>query len=156
MNNATVAHKVCSEEEVLAVILLEKDRAAACTEIEHKGNAAVCVVDKVTVAVTAANQGKIYFEVADITEETEITFTVFVPDRNTTLNGLGEFAIRYKGSSGNGYISFKSAGGDAFPLTKGEWQTFTVKPSDYGTSLTEFAFIIPAGNTVYFTEITFN
>lgn len=107
-------------------------------------------------AVTAANQGKIYFEVADITEETEITFTVFVPDRNTTLNGLGEFAIRYKGSSGNGYISFKSAGGDAFPLTKGEWQTFTVKPSDYGTSLTEFAFIIPAGNTVYFTEITFN
>jgi hypothetical protein len=101
-------------------------------------------------AVTAPSQGKVYFKADAVNAGTSVTFAVFVPKDNTTLQGYGEFAIRYKAPGGNGYIDFNTGKGS---LTVGEWVTYTVTPADYGTGFTEFAFIIPAGNTVYFKDI---
>ena len=79
-----------------------------------------------------------------------MTFSVFVPEGNDKLAGYGEFAIRFKAAS-NGYVDFNTGSGT---LTTGSWQTYTVDLAPYGGALTEFAFIIPAGNTVYFKDIT--
>ena len=45
-----------AKEKVLAVILLEKNCAAACAKVEHKGYTAVGVIDEVTVTIAAANE----------------------------------------------------------------------------------------------------
>jgi hypothetical protein len=51
------------------------------------------------------------------------------------------------------YYEFSStAASDEVAPELGTWQTFTVDVSSY-SEYTEFAFVIPTGNTVYFTDM---
>jgi hypothetical protein len=54
------------------------------------------------------------------------------------------------------YYKFSStAASDEVTLEPGTWQTFTVDISSY-SEYTEFAFVIPKGNTVYFCDMYFS
>ena len=94
-----------------------------------------------------------FFELALAEGKSTFTFSVFVPEGNTKLQGYGETAIRCK-STFDGYIDFNSSGATN-TIVPGTWQTFTVDISSY-SEYTEFAFVIPKGNTVYFTDMYFS
>jgi hypothetical protein len=116
-------------------------------------------VTKVTVdgqnafAVKATSQGKVYFAVDRVNAATTMTFSVFVPEGSAKLSGMGELAIRIKNAS-QSYLQYRSDGVDGEALVLGTWQTFTVNLKAYSADYTEFAFIVPAGNTYYFKDIT--
>lgn len=101
--------------------------------------------------VTAQSQGKVYIDTALIANKSTFTFSVYVSETveaNTTV-----FMLRIKPNEldedGNGYIYYTPN-----VVTVGEWQTFTVDISSFGTSCTEFSFVIPVGQTVWFRDIT--
>ena len=107
-------------------------------------------------SITAGNQGKVKIKPSLLTGKTTFTFRAMVPDGSGKLDGMGEFAIRTKSSSSNGYISYNSSnanGQTAIPI--GEWKTYTLNISSYSTNCTEFSFIVPAGNTLYIKDLAF-
>jgi hypothetical protein len=109
-----------------------------------------------TFAVKATSQGKVYFDVDAVNAATTMTFSVFVPEGSAKLSGMGELSIRMKNAS-QGYYKFSStAASDEVAPELGTWQTFTVNLKAYSADYTEFAFIVPAGNTYYFKDITFS
>ena len=59
MNNRTIGHKVSAEEKVFAIILLKKDCATTCTQVEHKGYTTVGIINKVTVTVATTNKNSV-------------------------------------------------------------------------------------------------
>ncbi|MBR2145227.1 MAG: polysaccharide deacetylase family protein, partial [Akkermansia sp.] len=56
---------VAASGHELGVILLKKDRAAACAKVEHEGYTAVGVVDEIAVTVTAAYENGVDLIVRD-------------------------------------------------------------------------------------------
>ena len=96
---------------------------------------------------TATEQGKVYIDTDLVANKSKITFTVYVTEiLNTTA-----FMVRVKPDAlvDNGHIYYTPSS-----VTVGTWQTFTVDISHFGTACTEFAFIIPKGQTVWFRDIT--
>ena len=100
---------------------------------------------------TASAQGKIYIDPSLVANKSTFTFTAYVSEiapGNTTA-----FMLRIKpndlteGEVGHIYYTPNL-------VTPGAWLTFTVDISHFGDACTEFAFIIPAGQTVWFRDIT--
>jgi hypothetical protein len=121
--------------------------------------------DTTAYEIIADSQGKVYINTDLLKNKSTFTFTVFIPETSDKkLGGLGEFAIRIKpneiepsGADGivDGYIDYNSTSSNERCLLKyGEWQTFTVDVSALGENCTEFAFVIPAGNTIYLRDLT--
>ena len=121
--------------------------------------------DTTAYEIIADSQGKVYINTDLLKNKSTFTFTVFIPETSDKkLGGLGEFAIRIKpneiepsGADGivDGYIDYNSTSSNERCLIKyGEWQTFTVDVSALGENCTEFAFVIPAGNTIYLRDLT--
>lgn len=106
---------------------------------------------------TANSQGKVYINTDLVANKSTFTFDVYVPSTSTaTLGGnCGDFAIRAKPNDlapecGPGYFAFfESNSNTARSFTYDEWTTLTVDISGFGTSCTEFAFVIPTSNVIY-------
>lgn len=98
---------------------------------------------------TATEQGKVYIDPSLVANKSTITFTVYVTE---ILNSTA-FMVRIKPNEltdkSVGYIYYTPS-----TVKLGTWQTFTVDISHFGTACTEFSFIIPAGQTVWFRNIT--
>ncbi len=114
--------------------------------------------------VIADSQGKLYVNVDLLKNKSTFTFTVYLPETSTErLGGMGEFAIRVKPNeiepstidgNVNGYIDYDTESSiEDCRLKYGEWQTFTVNVSSLGEDCTEFAFVLPAGNTIYLKDL---
>ncbi|MBR3687002.1 MAG: metallophosphoesterase [Clostridia bacterium] len=121
--------------------------------------------DTTAYEVISNSQGKLYVNVGLLKNKSTFTFTVYLPETsNQKLGGMGEFAIRVKPNEiepskadgqVDGYIDYDSASSlESCQLKYGEWQTFTVDISSLGEDCTEFAFVIPAGNTIYLKDLT--
>ena len=99
--------------------------------------------------VTATAQGKVYIDTALVANKSKITFTVYVSE---ILNPTA-FMVRIKPNSltedNVGHVYYTSSS-----VTIGTWQTFTLDVSHFGDACTEFSFIIPEGQTVWFRDIT--
>ena len=100
---------------------------------------------------TASSQGKVFIDEALLANKSTITFTVYVSETvpaNTTV-----FMVRIKPNDltedGKGHIYYTPN-----MVEVGTWQTFTIDVSEFGTACTEFSFIIPEGQTVWFRDIT--
>ena len=98
---------------------------------------------------TATAQGKVYIDTSLVANKSTITFTVYVSEIvNTTA-----FMVRIKPNDltedGVGHLYYTPSS-----VAVGTWQTFTVDISHFGSACTEFSFIIPAGQTVWFRDIT--
>ncbi len=111
----------------------------------------------------AAKQAKIYVDTAVVANKDVFTFDAYVPSTsNNLLNGKGEFSLRIKPNeldpqtdgSANGYIDFKSSANVSdVKIVFDEWKTYKIDISGFGTSCTEFSFVIAAGNTIYLKDI---
>ena len=152
-------------DEPIYVDGLQKD-----TDFTYDGGLDVSAVefDENTNAYKAIANGqvKLYIKTSLIKNKSTFTFTVYVPSTSTNkLSGYGEFAIRVKpndlepegdgqvtGSAG--YIDFNSSSELAeYRIEYDTWQTFTVDISGFGESCTEFAFVVPSGNTIYLKDM---
>ena len=114
-------------------------------------------------AVTANTQGKVFVSPALLANKSTFTFSVFLPETATNkLSGYGEFAIRTKPNNIepnidgdiNGYIDYDSASAiESLKLCHGEWKTYTIDISAFGTGCTEFSFVVAKGNTIYLKDL---
>ena len=108
--------------------------------------------------ITANEQGKILITPSLLVNKTKITFSVFMPETSSAkLDGLGEFSIRVKPNSltDNGYITFDSDSTDeARKIIFGEWKTYEVDVSSYGSECTEFSIILAKDNVIYLKDVT--
>lgn len=107
--------------------------------------------------ITASNQGKIMITPSILANKNKITFSVFMPETSTAkLQGYGEFSIRVKPNSlVGGYITFVSDSTDeAGKIVFGEWKTFEVDVSAYGSECSEFSIILAKGNVMYLKDVT--
>lgn len=108
--------------------------------------------------ITANSQGKIKISPSLIANKTKITFSVFMPETSSAkLGGLGEFSIRVKPKSlaGSGYITFDSASTDETrKIVFGEWKTYEIDVSSYGSECTEFSIILAKDNVMYLKDVT--
>ena len=98
---------------------------------------------------TATAQGKVYVDPSLVANKSTITFTVYV----TEIINPTAFMVRIKPNEltadNVGHIYYTPSS-----VILGSWQTFTVDISHFGDACTEFAFIIPEGQTVWFRDIT--
>ena len=111
-----------------------------------------------TYQFTAGRQGKVYVDVDAVANADVFTFSAFVPEGSACLDGQGEFSIRIKPNNltenGSGYVTYRSTvTDDRFSIPLGEWKTYTLDISALGNACTEFAFVIPAGNTLYLKDL---
>ena len=102
--------------------------------------------------VTATAQGKVFIMPSKVANKNTISFTVYVDE--TVATNTTVFMIRIKPNNldaedGNGYIYYTPS-----TVKVGEWQTFTVDISGFGEACTEFAFVIPVGQTIWLRDIT--
>ena len=106
------------------------------------------------VKITMSGQGKIYFDLNALKNYKKIKFDVYIGEENVkTLAGLGYFAFRVKPNdlTGNGYLDYHDEGGRKVNL--GQWNSFEEDISNYTSSVTEFSFVIPAGQVMYLANI---
>ncbi len=85
----------------------------------------------------------------------KIEFDAYLASEDVkTLAGLGYFAFRVKpnGLTGSGYLDYHDEGNRK--VTLDEWNSFEEDIPSYASSLTEFAFVIPAGQIMYLANIT--
>lgn len=104
----------------------------------------------------ASIQSQIYNNIELINNPNNKTFSfdMYVPSGMPKLGGLGEMAIRTKNP--DQYLDFnssKATSGTTTHIELDKWGTYTVDISSY-TSLNRFAFLLPAGSTIYFKNIT--
>ena len=112
---------------------------------------------KAAYVISATSQNKVYIDVSLLKGKSTFTFSVYVPNGAPNLSNYGETAIRYKTSGGNGYVDFNTKDGAENQLLTGQWQTFTIDVSRFASvEVTEFAFIVPAGGTVYYADMSFS
>jgi len=131
------------------------------TELSGDSNitaSAVKLQNVPTYQFTASRQGKVYVDVDAVANEDVFTFSAFVPEGSACLDGQGEFSIRIKPNnltpSGSGYVTYRSTATDnSLSIPLGEWKTYTLDISALGDACTEFAFVIPAGNTLYLKDL---
>ncbi len=92
-----------------------------------------------------------------LANKNKITFSVFMPETSTAkLQGYGEFSIRVKPNSlVGGYITFVSDSIDeARKIVFGEWKTYEVDVSAYGSECSEFSIVLAKGNVMYLKDVT--
>ena len=65
MDHGAIAHQASTQQQILAVILLQNHSTAAGTQVEHKGHTGIGVVDQVAVAVAAADEDGVDLVVSD-------------------------------------------------------------------------------------------
>ncbi len=109
--------------------------------------------------VTATKQGKVFIDPALVANKSTFTFTAYVAEVSDPWSWL----IRLKPNESftnltqdGKHITYNA--NDSTPdnrkVVAGQWKTFTVDISAFGDQCTEFSFIIPAGGTVWFRDIT--
>lgn len=106
----------------------------------------------------AESQGKVYVDTKLLANKQTVKFSVYLatPGVGLALGDEPEFAIREKlGDENKRYITYGTKQKDEnYKLTANTWMNFTIDISGYGTSCTEFSFIIPSGGTIYLKDIT--
>lgn len=109
--------------------------------------------------VVASAQGKVFIDPALVANKTTLTFTVYVEEEI----GNSAFLIRLKPDQGFTNLTqdgkhilyqYSSSVSDNRRVVVGEWKTFSVDISAFGTSCTEFSFIVFAGQTIWLRDIT--
>ena len=111
--------------------------------------------------IDALSQGELYLNTQLLKTATTFSFAVKVMENTPKLDGYGEFAIRINGAKEpfidgiqDGYINYNSASKiNAVKIVLGEWQIFTVDVSEIDDQCSEFAFVIPAGATIYLKDL---
>ena len=115
--------------------------------------------------VVALTQGKLYINPSLLVNAKTFSFSVYVPKSTITLSGVGNgsFGISILPQKSepiadgkiDGCVNYSiSASSSETKLKFDVWQTFTLDISMIDSSCTEFAFIIPAGGTIYLRDIT--
>ena len=109
--------------------------------------------------VVASTQGKVFIDPALVANKTTLTFTVYVGEEI----GDSAFLIRLKPDQGFTNLTqdgkhilyqYSSSVSDNRRVVVGAWKTFSVDISAFGTSCTEFSFIVFAGQTIWIRDIT--
>lgn len=122
------------------------------TEVHYEGENAY--------KVTATSQGKVYIDPALVANKTTFTFTTYVAEAPPETTEA--FILRLKPDGAfmditddqkHTYYQINDSDENECVIL-GTWQTFTIDISSLGDKCTEFSFIIPAGGTVYFRDIT--
>lgn len=142
-NNGTLGQITAPEEIVVdGIALTDPQSGVSLTAEAFDGNVNAY-------KATATAQGKVYIDPSLVANKSTITFTVYVSE---ILNDTA-FMVRIKPNE----LTEESVGHIYYTpstVALGTWQTFTVDISHFGDACTEFSFIIPVGQTVWFRDIT--
>lgn len=107
--------------------------------------------------ITANEQGKIIISAGLLANKSKVSFSIFMPETSTAkLSGYGEFSVRVKPNSlvNGGYILFSSdLTDDNRKIVFGEWKTYEVDVSAYGSECSEFSIILAKGNVMYLRNV---